>query len=264
MPAHDEAAIGDFIAEIDEHLRDCVSSLDFVVVDDASPLPLRGVLAGAGVPPSTTVLTNPVNLGHGPTALRAYAAGLATGADVVVHVDGDGQFDGCDFPPLVRALATAEVVHGERTSRDDPWFRRVVTGVLQRSLATASGPIRDLNTPLRGYRSEVLAELLPRVDARATVPHVHLSLLVRRLGLTVTCLGVRSRPRRGATATGTMWGPTRAAWLPSRRFVRFCLVATREVAGALVRRGAPVAPVVTALGPVSPVGPQVPALPEAA
>jgi dolichol-phosphate mannosyltransferase len=209
MPAHNEVeGLPIFLAEIREHVAPLAERVSIVVVDDLSTDATADVLAGIQASwPGLTVITSPVNRGHGPTALAAYRAGLTLRPDAIVHVDGDGQFEGQDFPPLIRALDSADVVHGVRQHRTDPWFRKVLTACVGLVIALATGRrIPDVNTPLRAYRPAVIARLVELLPEDSLVPHVHFSLAESRLGYRVAYVRVRSIPRRGSVANGTMWG----------------------------------------------------------
>ncbi|BDI21614.1 glycosyltransferase family 2 protein [Herbiconiux sp. L3-i23] len=233
MPAHNEAeGIGEFLAEIEGSLAGRFEHL-YIVVDDCSSDETadraRAAAAAGGF--SVDVIPNPRNLGHGPSALRAYRAGLTTAASVVVHVDGDGQFRGEDVLAVVQALDGNDVVHGIRRGRTDAWYRRVLTGTLGAVIRNlAGGQVFDANTPLRAYRREALRSVCDEVPDDALVPHVHFSVLERRLGLRVVGVDVDSLPRRGSTSTGTMWGRARFQHLlPPARLVSFTSRAAREL-----------------------------------
>ena len=234
MPAYNESeGIPVFLAEIEETLAPVCARLSIVVVDDRSTDDTAAVLDAFALDrPSLTVVHAEANRGHGPTALRAYRAGLALDPDVLVHVDGDGQFLGTDIARVATALAEsgADVVHGVRHSRSDPWFRRVLTGAVGLVVAGAVGRrVPDVNTPLRAYRPPVIAALVDAVPADALVPHVHFSLAEVRRGFTVRYASVRSIPRRGSEATGTMWGAVRAPKVPPRRLREFTRRAAVEL-----------------------------------
>lgn len=240
MPAYNEAdGIAGFLAEIREHVGALADRVDLIVADDRSTDATASVAAEiAGV----TVQTQPANRGHGPTALAAYRAGLETGADVVVHVDGDGQFDGADLARVARALdeTGADVVHGVRRGRDDPWYRRALSASLRIVVRPFAGTaIPDINTPLRAYRPAVARTLVDAVGPDALVPHVHFSLAEARSGMAVRYVAVRSRPRRGAEATGTMWGAQGQPKLPPPRLRRFARQALGELWRLSLRPGAP-------------------------
>lgn len=233
MPAHNEAeGLPGFLAEIREHVAPLADRVSVIVVDDLSTDATLEVLAVIGLDwPGLSVIPSPVNRGHGPTALAAYRAALALGPDAVVHVDGDGQFEGKDFPPLIRALDDADVVHGVRQHRTDPWFRRGLTACVGLVIALATGRrIPDVNTPLRAYRPAAIAQLVELVPADALVPHVHFSLAESRLGLRVRYVRVRSIPRRGSVANGTMWGDQpKQPMLPPARLREFSRRAAVEL-----------------------------------
>ncbi|SDK43475.1 undecaprenyl-phosphate 4-deoxy-4-formamido-L-arabinose transferase [Cryobacterium psychrotolerans] len=233
MPAHNEAeGLPGFLAEIAEHVAPLADLVSIVVVNDVSTDSTAKVLAALlETSPGLTVITAAINRGHGPTALAAYRAGLALEPDAIVHVDGDGQFEGKDFPALVHALDGADVVHGVREQRTEPWYRRVLTGSVGLVVALATGArIPDVNTPLRAYRPDVLARLVDLVPEAALVPHVHFSVAERRLGLRVRHVPVRSIPRRGSVATGSMWGEqAKQPMLPPPRLRDFSRRAALEV-----------------------------------
>lgn len=228
MPAFNEAeGIRGFIDEIRDSVSPLAAHVSFHVADDRSTDATASVFDDVT---DVTVEVQPLNRGHGPTALAAYRAGLAGDPDVLVHVDGDGQFYGSDFARLIAALTTeeADVVHGVRDGRTDPWYRKVLTGAVGLLIALAAGRrIPDVNTPLRAYRPDALRLLVDAIPSDASVPHVHFSLAEARAGFTVRYLRVASIPRRGASTTGTMWGRGNAVTLPPkrlRRFVRLALV----------------------------------------
>lgn len=240
MPAYNEAeGIRGFIDEIRENVAPLADRLTFVVADDRSTDATVTALAGID---DVQVEPQPQNRGHGPSALAAYRAGLALNPDLLVHVDGDGQFLGPDFARVVNALEStrADVVHGVRRSRTDPWYRRALTGAVGLLIAAvARHRVPDVNTPMRAYRPEALRMLVDAVPADSLVPHVHFSLAEARGGFTVRYVAVRSIPRRGASTQGTMWGGGVKALVPPPRLRRFVIDALHEAWSLSLRPGAP-------------------------
>lgn len=243
MPAYNEAeGLPGFLDELHRDLAPLARRVDLVVVDDRSTDATADVLRDLTADlPGLTVIEADVNRGHGPTALAAYRAGLALEPELIVHVDGDGQFHGADLARAVRAAVStsADVVHGVRRGRDDPWFRRVLTGLVGVVVGFAAGHrVPDVNTPLRVYRPARLRELLELVPDDALVPHVHFSIAEARRGFRVRYLGVASLPRRGSNPTGTMWGVERPPLLPPKRLRRFARDAAAELWRVSLRPGA--------------------------
>lgn len=241
MPAYNEAeGLPGFIDEIRSHLKPHVEQLSFVVADDRSTDETVKILYGLQ-DPDLHVEPQSINRGHGPTALAAYRAGLALHPDVVIHVDGDGQFIGEDFPKLLGALAPGiDVVRGVRQNRTDPWFRKVLTACVRGIVSTAAGKWQpDVNTPMRAYRPEMLRMLINAVPEHANVPHVHFSLAEARAKLVAVNVPVESIPRRGSNETGTMWGQIAAPKLPPKRLRQFTRLAAVELWQVSLRPGAP-------------------------
>ena len=232
MPAYNEAdGIGGFLTEIHAHLAPLASRLELIVADDQSTDDTSVAVRGLALD-DVQVHPQPQNRGHGPTALAAYRAGLDSGAELIVHVDGDGQFAGEDIARIVRAMAStgADVVHGVRHGRTDAWYRRTLTAMLRLAVRPFAGrAVPDINTPLRAYRPDVLRALVDAVGPDALVPHVHFSLAEARFGLDIRYVAVRSLPRRGAETTGTMWGGTRGRLVPPPRLRRFVWFALGEL-----------------------------------
>jgi dolichol-phosphate mannosyltransferase len=229
MPAfNEEAGIPGFLGEITAALDGL--DLTLFVADDRSTDGTLATLESLTDELPLTVLPGIANAGHGPTTLRALHAGLASGADVIVAVDGDGQFYGSDIRSIVDQLVAgdADVIEGVRNGRDDPLFRRA-TSWTTRALVQMRAHARpiDANTPLRVYRPRTLARLLTVVPSDAMTPNLMISALCRRWGLTILEIPVASIPRRGGDAAGSTWRARRKS-LPSKRFVQFCAQAGRQ------------------------------------
>jgi glycosyltransferase involved in cell wall biosynthesis len=229
IPAFNEAeALPIFLAEIKASFAVAGRTVSLIVVDDAS----TDHTAEAGSP-FADVVRSPVNRGHGPSALTAYTEGLRSGAGVIVHVDGDGQFYGDDIVRVAVALdrVDSDVVHGVRRGRTDPWFRRCLSALVRFAVLLLCGrSVPDVNTPLRAYHPDTLTRLVDGVPSDALVPHVHFSIAEARKRLRVRYVAVESIPRRGTVVQGTMWGTGRSrVVLPPRRLVRFAGRALAEL-----------------------------------
>ena len=229
MPAWNEAeGIADFLSELNQSLTGKDPS--FIVVNDCSTDDTQRVIeqcAEQGI--RVSVVTNERNSGHGPSTVRALTLGLASGADIVLALDGDGQFQGPDVAHVVGVVESGDfdVVEGVRTQRHDPAYRKVVTTGTRVLVWTRSRRLpADANTPLRAYRPEVLRKILDRVPSDAMTPNLTISVLCRTWAIRLAEVPVISQPRRGASAIGSTWG--KGSLLPSKRFVGFCRSAASE------------------------------------
>ena len=211
IPAHNEAeGIGGFLLEIDRALRPVVGQLRLIVVDDASTDGTReAVLDAAGnLGASVDIITNPRNLGHGPSLMIAYARAVESQPDFVLQVDGDGQFHGSDLRRvLVLLIDDARAVCGVRRFRQDPWFRMAMTRLLRAYLSSGFGVrARDANCPLRGYETGLLERLLAAVPDGCLIPNLYLTVVASRGGYPLLEVDVSHQVRRGGSARGTTWG----------------------------------------------------------
>lgn len=235
IPAYNEAdGIEGFLTDMDAVLDACSDQHWFVVVNDVSTDNTAQVLdtLGPHLKGEMIAVTNAVNSGHGPTVLNAYRRALDTGADWILQVDGDGQFEAEDIELLFRhAQAGSDIVTGEREVRFDPWYRKVVTGSLPVALRAAfKVERRDINCPFRLYRADVLPAILDQVPADSLTPHVLMTVLEARSGHRHVEIPVQHRPRRGDTEVGTTWGDAKNLLVPKK-----LLVFLKDAAGQLVR-----------------------------
>lgn len=124
MPAYDEAeGIGGLLLEIKKSLHSvCVPR--FVVINDSSLDETSEVvrrLGETGFP--VTCIVNEINSGHGVSTRKSLDAGLESGSELVISVDGDRQFNGAVIARLVDAMknnVSLDVVEGSRVASNDP------------------------------------------------------------------------------------------------------------------------------------------------
>src|SRR4051812_6259893 len=96
IPAHNESAkLGRVIRGLFEH-----GFMNVVVVDDGSTDGSVAVARDAGA----IVLQHRVNRGQGAALETGDQFALRSGAEAVVHFDGDGQFNATDIQPAYEAL----------------------------------------------------------------------------------------------------------------------------------------------------------------
>lgn len=221
IPAYNEAdGISGFLTDMDAVLSTCADRHWFVIVNDVSTDNTIEVLQALSpqLDGELILVTNEVNSGHGPTVLNAYRRALDTGAEWILQVDGDGQFEAEDIELLLRhGNAGAAIVTGERTVRFDPWYRKTVTATLPKMLQAAFGVARrDINCPFRLYRADVLPSILDRVPDDSLTPHVLMTILEAKSGHRHVEIPVQHRPRRGDTEVGTTWGDAKDLVIPKK------------------------------------------------
>lgn len=231
MPCFNEAdGITDFLNDICENLDGLVDYL--VAVDDLSTD--TTALKIKNYKMKTTkieLVSNLTNLGHGPSFLVAISKALSLNPNIVITVDGDGQFQASEIRDKLIYFINhdLDVLECARWGRSDPVFRKFVTYFLRFFIFIRVGqrPM-DSNTPLRIYRAPALVYLMQKIPKNSLVPNLRISALTRRSDLKYSQVRVKSLERRGVTAAGSTWMAKRD-WLPSKRFVQFCRRAILEI-----------------------------------
>lgn len=227
MPAFNEAeGISDFIHDLNANLSDY--RRQFIVVDDCSTDSTGQVLRVIKLMGEVDleVMRNHENRGHGLSTRLALSLGARAGSDVVLACDGDGQISGMDAKKLVDGLVNSDVmvVEGCRIERSESTYRAVVSLVARFLVFLRCGSFpKDANSPFRAYRSEALKLILRNDSIGGLVPNLHISAFIRKQGLSRREISVKSLPRRGSVTVGSTWTNNKWSFLPSRRFVKFCV-----------------------------------------
>lgn len=159
IPAYNESGS---IAEVVTAARRHADTV--VVVDDGSDDGTGERALEAGV----TVIDHRVNRGYGATLETIFQHALDAGVDHLVTLDGDGQHDPADIPPLLDALrsGSADIAVGSRfVSGSDthlPTYRRVGLAVVN-TLTNAGTRLRyststvvDTQSGFRAYRRDAI------------------------------------------------------------------------------------------------------------
>ena len=163
LPAfNEEAKIGNTIRRIPRVLGS-VDEILVQVIDDGSRDRTVVIAREAG---ADFVYSNGVNRGIGKTFRYAVESALANGADIMVNIDADGQFDPLDIEKLVRPVLSgqADLVSADRFSyhkaKNIPWIKdflnRFAAGTIGRFMNTK---ISDLTCGFRAYSRETLLRL---------------------------------------------------------------------------------------------------------
>jgi glycosyltransferase involved in cell wall biosynthesis len=128
IPALDEEATIQRVVEGVPRELPGVDRVEVVVVDDGSTDRTADLAAAAGA----EVVNHPVNLGVGAAFRTGIHSALERGADLVVNMDGDGQFDPADIATLAAPVLAGEAgfVTCSRFARRElvpkmPWLKKL-------------------------------------------------------------------------------------------------------------------------------------------
>lgn len=234
MPLFNEAkTIERTLEELDSNLTKHFYEPTFIIQNDASTDSSLQVIHSLSLysQGKVQVESNPVNVGHGPSVMRAYHRALQSNQELILHVDSDGDLDvesvvGC--VDLIRE-ERHDVVIGSRIGRNDPLYREIVSRFLRYALFVLFGVVsKDVNSPIRVYRRKALVQLLRIFPEEAVVPHVLLTVVTHKSVESFSYQPVMTRvlPQQ---VLGSTWRSSRRILGVPTRFLRLLSRATVEL-----------------------------------
>jgi len=200
LPALDEErTVADVVRGVPRNLP-AVESVEVVVVDDGSGDATAARAREAGA----RVLQHPQPRGVGAAFHTGLAYGIESGADLILSIDADGQFDPADIPSLVtpvlegRAeMATASRFADPALAPDMPRAKRWGNRLMSRLISRLSGQrFYDVSCGMRCYSRRAALELHLLGDFTYT-QEVFLNLAFKRLRILEVPLRVRGEREFG-------------------------------------------------------------------
>jgi glycosyltransferase involved in cell wall biosynthesis len=146
-----QSAIDQILTEIPGDLLDSV-----IIVDDGSEVPIHAE--------NVCVIRHEQNKGYGAAQKTGYDAALKMGAERIILLHGDGQYNTEDVLGLVLPLAACDAAIGSRFLNQGasqiPWWRRWGNRTLtMMANFRFSANISELHSGARAFRANVLQDL---------------------------------------------------------------------------------------------------------
>lgn len=165
VPAYNEQQhIGSVVRSLFQHVD------QVVVIDDCSEDATVEVAKAAGA----TVICHAINRGQGAALETGHDYARQIGADVILHFDGDGQFDVADIRPALEALkqSGADVLFGSRfldNRTQIPAVKKYLLFPLARLFQRvwAETPLSDTHNGFRLLTSHALHQIFITQDRMA-------------------------------------------------------------------------------------------------
>ena len=159
---NEERTVGAVVSAVPTRVEG-VRDIEVVVIDDGSTDSTADRARDAGA----EVVSHDANLGLGRAFREAARQALTRGADILVNIDGDGQFDPADISRLVRPILDGEA-HMVTASRFaeaalvpkmpaiKKWGNRRVAGIV---LALTGERFHDVSCGFRAFSREALLKM---------------------------------------------------------------------------------------------------------
>lgn len=203
IPAFNEAGNISFVVN---EIRQVLGSVDILVVDDASTDSTVGFARLSGA----HVLALPHHLGLGGAVQAGYRLAFELGYQYVVRIDGDGQMDPRDIPPLLdtlRASGVQMVIGSRYLGGGEPYtsfFRGLGIRLFRLILRPILGkPVRDPTSGFVAVNREAL-EVFSR-SFPLEYPEIEALVVLRRRRFRFLEVPCRTRLRRAGRSTITPW-----------------------------------------------------------
>lgn len=207
LPAlNEEADIGKTLRRVPRHLPRA-EEVQCLVVDDGSTDRTARVASEHGA----WVVRHSRNLGVGLAFRSALEEALRAGADILVTIDSDGQFDPEEVPKLIEPILAnqADFVSGTRFREDGRpegmpvvkyWGNRLITRLLR---FLTKRDLTDVSCGFRAYSREALFHL--NLFGRFTYTHETIfDLSFKQLRLAEVPVSVRYIPGRKSRVAGSI------------------------------------------------------------
>lgn len=203
IPAYNEAgSIGQVIDEIQGYMP----TVDLLIISDGSTDETAAIARERGA----MVVELPQNLGIGGAMQTGYRYAARHGYQVAVQVDGDGQHDVRELPPLLAAVMAGDVdlAVGSRYVADSGYrgaiLRRLGSWLLAHWVRLMTGQM--IHDPTSGFRAAGarVIELFAR-EYPVDYPEVETLVLLQRRGFRLREWPVKMRSRSAGQSSITPW-----------------------------------------------------------
>lgn len=206
IPFYNEAALAHaVIEEACGVLAGIDGGFEILAVDDGSTDSTLAELTRATVRWSQCrIVRQPRNLGQAAALLRGFSEARG---EIIITLDGDGQNVPADIPKLLPLLASADMVIGVRSNRNDSRLRRAMSRLANGVRARVLGDgLTDGGCALKVFHRQVVASFWPIRSLYSFMPAFAIAS-----GYRVTEIPVRHRPR---SAGESKYGLGAMLWRP--------------------------------------------------
>ncbi|MCH7551040.1 MAG: glycosyltransferase family 2 protein [Proteobacteria bacterium] len=196
IPAfNEEATIADVVRRV-PRVVERIERTQVIVVDDGSSDGTVRAARDAGA----RVVSHGMNRGVGAAFVTGVEAALSAGADVIVNMDGDGQFDFEEIDNLLPLLDRFDIVSAYRVNRQDSIIRKLNAFAWTTLVSLVFWMrVRDIDCAFKLFPRRLFDE----IEMKSTGALIDAEILARakRLGYRIGQVGVNHYPRTAGDST---------------------------------------------------------------
>jgi len=187
------------VDQVFQALRQENRAIELILVDDASTdATWEHILDAQRAEPRVRAIRHVRNRGQSAALWTGFTASRG---EILATLDGDLQNDPADFPGMIAALSSADLVCGVRTKRMDNALRRLSSRIARAARKFALGvDFRDSGCNLRVFKRSVLQTLFPFDGLHRFMP-----IVADGAGVVVIETPVSHRPRLAGVSKYGVW-----------------------------------------------------------
>lgn len=211
MPVYnEEECIADVVRQWEQTISGLGIRYSLFVYNDGSKDSTADVLSCFSGNASIKAI-NKENSGHGPTILRGYREAVKQ-ADWVFQCDSDGEMLPDAFPALWNRREEYDALFGYRENRIQSRGRALISAVSRAAVRLFFGQgVKDVNTPYRLMRSEIMEQFVFSIPADTFAPNVIVSGEFNRRRTRILNTPVPHQHRRTGQVSIVKWKLWKAA-----------------------------------------------------
>lgn len=169
-----------------------------VVIDDGSKDNTLELMNHEAEDKKDLICLSKPNSGHGATILFGYNYAIKQGASYIFQTDSDGQTLPSEFKQFWDLRKQYDMVIGNRSNREDGFFRVIVSKILKVLLMIIFRvSITDPNTPYRLMKTSRLKQFIGLIPKDYNLTNIIISVMFHWNGCKVKFLPITFRPRQG-------------------------------------------------------------------
>lgn len=166
-------------------------------------------------------IINKSNSGHGPTILFGYRLAVKD-AEWVFQCDSDNEMDPCHFKTLWERRDQFDALFGFRAGRKQNFGRKIITLISRLAVRLFFGAgVRDVNTPYRLIRSELLEKIIKRIPDNTFAPNIIISGCIARSGARIFQIPVPHQSRKTGQVSIVKWKLWKSAFKAFQQTISF-------------------------------------------